>query len=120
MKTRLALFVFILLITLDAEAVTGFLVGERTQGLSRLCFYDVLGETYSISVSAASLCPLNYNFAISPPNPNINTPPAGGKTGFLNGERTQGLSKICFYDVLGETYTINVSAASVCPVTYKF
>jgi hypothetical protein len=61
MKTRFsigfALFLFALshfAITPKAEATTGFLVGERIQGLSKLCFYNVLGETYSISVSAAS------------------------------------------------------------------
>ncbi len=107
-------------ITPNAEATTGFFVSERTQGLSKLCFYNVLDEIYTISVSAASLCPLSYDFTTSPPNPTVNTPPSGGKTGFLRGERTQGLSKICFYDVLGETYTISVGAASLCPLTYRF
>jgi hypothetical protein len=102
------------------HSTTGFLVGERTQGMSKLCFYDVLGETYPITLSAISLCPLSYDFITSPPNPHANTPPAGGKAGFLKGERTQGLSKVCFYDVLGETYAISVSAVSLCPLSYRF
>ena len=104
----------------SAEARTGFLVSERTQGLSKLCIYDVLGEVYTINVSAASLCPLSYKFATPPRRPSMSTRPTGGRTGFLKGERTQGLSKICFYDVLGETYTINVSAASLCPLNHRF
>jgi hypothetical protein len=45
---------------------------------------------------------------------------SGGKTGFLKGEREQGFSKICFYDVLGETYALNVSSVSLCPLNHRF
>uniref|UniRef100_Q0I3S2 Uncharacterized protein n=1 Tax=Histophilus somni (strain 129Pt) TaxID=205914 RepID=Q0I3S2_HISS1 len=40
--------------------------------------------------------------------------------GFLTGEQTSGMNKICYYDVLGSTRAINVSSYAVCPVTYDF
>jgi len=41
-------------------------------------------------------------------------------TGFLKGERTSGMNKICIYDVLGSTYTLNVKSTDFCPLTYEF
>ena len=46
----------------DAGAVIGFLEGEREQGLSKICYYDVLGETYALTISSVSLCPINHQF----------------------------------------------------------
>jgi len=103
-----------------ASAATGFLKGEREQGLSKICFYDVLGETHTINVSSVSLCPLSQNFDVMPKAPAQREYGSGGKTGFLKGEREQGLSKICFYDVLGETYALNVSSVSLCPLNHRF
>lgn len=40
--------------------------------------------------------------------------------GFLKGERENGMNKICFYDVLGSTYTLNVKSYELCPLTYDF
>lgn len=40
--------------------------------------------------------------------------------GFLSGERVSGLNKICFYNVVGSTHSINVSSATVCPLTAEF
>lgn len=42
------------------------------------------------------------------------------KTGFFTGEQISGMNKICFYDVLGSTMTINISTTNICPVTYQF
>jgi len=41
-------------------------------------------------------------------------------TGFLSGEQESGFNKICMYDVLGETYTLNVSSVALCPLSHKF
>ncbi|MGB2742704.1 MAG: hypothetical protein WBC60_19340 [Cognaticolwellia sp.] len=41
-------------------------------------------------------------------------------TGFLTGERDSGMNKICYYDVLGDTYTLNISSVELCPLTYEF
>src|ERR1700693_5307660 len=90
----------------EAKAVTGFLKGEVNEGLSKICFYNVLGDTQTINLSSTTLCPLSYDFEQIP---HVQPPPSdSGKTGFLQGEKQQGFSKICFYDVLGETYTINI------------
>ncbi len=103
-----------------ANAATGFLKGERDEGLSKICFYDVLGETHTLNVSSVSLCPLSYNFDITPDVPAQRQYESGGKTGFLSGEREQGLSKICYYDVLGETYALTISSVMLCPLTHRF
>jgi hypothetical protein len=41
---------------------TGFLVGEREESMSRVCFYDVLGTMRSIRVPIASICPVSREF----------------------------------------------------------
>jgi hypothetical protein len=40
--------------------------------------------------------------------------------GFLKSERKSGMNKICYYDVLGDTYTLNIKAIELCPLTYDF
>ena len=108
----------ILGIVADASAVTGFLKSESVQGLSKVCFYDVLGETHTLNVPSTGVCPANYQFEAIPRAPA--KPPADGKTGFIKREQEQGLTKICFYDVIGETHMITISAVSQCPITYTF
>ena len=41
-------------------------------------------------------------------------------TGFLSGEQISGTNKICYYDVMGSTHSINVSVTTICPLTYDF
>jgi hypothetical protein len=45
-----------------AFATTGFLTGERVSGMNKICYYDVLGDTYTLNVKSYELCPLTYNF----------------------------------------------------------
>tara|TARA_Y100000590_G_C15163911_1_gene804679 strand:+ start:197 stop:466 length:270 start_codon:yes stop_codon:yes gene_type:complete len=40
-----------------------------------------------------------------------------GTVGFKTGERISGFNKICFYNKLGSTYTINIPSTSLCPLT---
>lgn len=103
-----------------AQAAVGFLQGERTEGMSKICFYDVLGETHTLNLSAVSLCPLSQNFDIMPEVPAERGYGSGGSTGYLQGERDQGLSKICYYDVLGETHALTISAVKLCPISHAF
>ena len=44
------------------------------------------------------------------------------KTGFLKSDRTviSGLNKVCYYDVVGSIYTLNIKASGICPITYNF
>ena len=37
--------------------------------------------------------------------------------GFKTGETISGFNKICFYNKLGSTYTINIPSTSLCPLT---
>ena len=55
---------FILLVGLFSElaATTGFLIGEKVSGLNRICYYDVLGSTYTLNVPAYEICPVTYDF----------------------------------------------------------
>lgn len=41
-------------------------------------------------------------------------------TGFFKGERRDGMSKVCYYDVLGQTYMLNMAVTDTCPLTYNF
>lgn len=40
--------------------------------------------------------------------------------GFLKGEQLSGMNKICYYDVLGSTFTLNIKSYELCPLTYEF
>lgn len=46
----------------SANATIGFLTGERTSGLNKICFYNVLGSTYTLNIKSIELCPLSYDF----------------------------------------------------------
>jgi hypothetical protein len=41
-------------------------------------------------------------------------------TGHLSGEQVSGTNKICYYNVMGSTHSINVSTVTLCPLTYEF
>jgi len=45
---------------------------------------------------------------------------AHATTGFLSGEQSSGMNKICYYDVLGSTHTLNVASYELCPITAEF
>lgn len=39
-------------------AVTCFSKGEQAAGMNKICYYDCLGSTAAITISAVALCPL--------------------------------------------------------------
>jgi len=41
---------------------TGFLTREQTSGLNKICYYNVLGSTKTLTVSSVSLCPKSYEY----------------------------------------------------------
>ena len=53
---------------------------------------------------------------VSPVTPN-NAP---FQMGFYKGESTQGLSRICYYNVLGDTRAITISSSGTCAPTFRF
>lgn len=103
-----------------AHAGTAFYSGEEQGILSKVCYYNYLGSTYTLNTSAVALCPLQIRVPDVPPIstiPPIESPGLG--TAFLSGERTTGMTKVCFYDYLGDTYTKTVSAVSLCPLSVR-
>jgi hypothetical protein len=56
-----AIFVLVSL-SIMANAATGFLKGDRVSGMNKICYYDVLGSTYTLNIGMVELCPLSYDF----------------------------------------------------------
>jgi hypothetical protein len=48
-----------LLISSVTYAGTAFYTGERTTGMTKQCYYDYLGNQYTITLDSYKLCPLN-------------------------------------------------------------
>ena len=44
--------------SLNAYAGDAFYTGESTSGMYKTCYYNYLGSSVAISISATSLCPL--------------------------------------------------------------
>jgi len=40
------------------SAVTCFKSGEQTSGMNKICYYNCMGSTAAITISAVKLCPL--------------------------------------------------------------
>jgi hypothetical protein len=107
--------------SLAAQTVTAFKTGEVTTGLTKQCFYNAAGSSYSQTVRAVDLCPLNIQVRLS--NPSGAAPqtvaPSLGLVGFKTGEVTTGLTKQCFYNAAGSTYTLTVRAIDLCPLNVR-
>lgn len=107
-----------------AQSTTGFKTGEQTTGMTKQCFYNVLGSVHTMTVASYELCPVTVQVASPvtrkvsiPSNPSAYPQPAA--TGFKKGEQTTGMTKQCFYDVLGSAYTKTVANYEICPVTVQ-
>ena len=50
--------VALLMLAAPAYAATAFLVGEQITGMTKQCFYDFAGSTYTRTVPSYALCPL--------------------------------------------------------------
>ena len=60
-----------------------------------------------------------YGNAYTQPSSSYNsTPNAMTQKGFLSGERTSGWNKVCYYDTIYGTKTLNISHMSLCPLQY--
>ena len=62
MKKIVILLGIFMTLTLSLNATTGFLVSEKMSGMNKICFYNVLGSTYTLNVKSYELCPLTYEF----------------------------------------------------------
>jgi hypothetical protein len=52
----------VILLSTALYATLGFLKGEKVSGMNKMCFYDVLGSTYTLNVKSYELCPLSHEF----------------------------------------------------------
>lgn len=109
---------------LVAQGTTAFSTGEQTTGMTKQCFYDALGSTYTKTIKSVELCPLTIkvdNRSAPPPAPSAPTTPTPSMiTAMLQGEKTTGMTKQCFYDHVGSEYTKTISSVALCPLTAQF
>jgi len=96
-----------------AQTTTAFQTGERIRGQVKDCFYEALGQEYSLSVGAYELCPLTARVRLS------YQVPAPAATAFKTGERRRGSVKDCYYRALGHDYVSTISAFELCPLSVE-
>lgn len=117
-KSIIVWFLFIL--AAHSHADTGFLKGEQVSGLNKICIYSGARGDFTITQSAASVCRPSADDGRGTINSIGNNGGGLGSSstqatiGFLSGEQTSGLNKICIYDSARGRFTITQSAASVC------
>lgn len=116
------LFIAAAIFAAPSIAGTGFLKGEQTSGLNKICYYEGASGAFSKTVGAANLCPQtaddgrgSSSRSSGIDNGSNRNQTSTGSTGFLSGERTSGLNKTCFYDGPRGTFTKTVGAANICP-----
>ena len=112
-----------------AQTVTAFKTGEQVTGMTKQCFYDALGNAYTLTLRSIDLCPLSTQ--VRPPTSqpsarsgSVRAPDAPQispvtVTAFKTGERTTGMTKQCFYDALGSTYAKTIGSVDLCPLTVQ-
>ena len=80
------------------------------EGFQRNCQYSN-GKVYA--VNSTKMCPLSIQEEGYLPQ-NSKT------TGFKAGEYSDGLTKVCVYNVLGNQRAIRLNNTELCPLTYDF
>lgn len=96
--------------------------GEQTSGFNKICYYDCLGSTQTVTQSATSLCRLSISAPMPGgyrPPPPPQAPRAGQTMCFGRGEQMSGMNKICYYDCLGSARAVTQSSVSLCPLTIQ-
>lgn len=61
-KVITGLFLVGLISSSVAMATMGTLTGERRDGMVKHCFYNVLGKTYTLTISVTDTCQLTHDF----------------------------------------------------------
>ena len=91
----------------------GILTGEQVSGQNKICYYDVQGSGYTVTIKAYQVCPPT----IQTSNPDFSIPgiPDQNKLqAWKISEEIRGHNKICYYQD-GLTRVIN--AYSLCPIS---
>jgi hypothetical protein len=113
MKALLLVAVGWWLFAVPAQAMTYFLTNDLgISGFQHVCEYSD-GKTYS--VNSTQLCPMSVSVD------GIDSPAGSpGMTGFKSGEYRDGMTKVCVYNVMGNTRSLRVGGVELCPLTYDF
>ena len=82
-----------------------------------LIFTTAILGLVSFGASASTI----YSGDYSKPNPNVwsNGIIEAAVTCFKTGEQTSGMNKICYYDCVGSSKAITISATSLCPLSIR-
>lgn len=60
-SSKIILIAMLMLVATTASAGTAFFSYETTSGMSKICYYNYMGSTVAITISATSLCPLTIS-----------------------------------------------------------
>ena len=55
------LILILMLVSAPCMAVMAFKSGEAVTGMTKQCFYNYLGSTYTITIKSYELCPITIN-----------------------------------------------------------
>ena len=107
----------------SAFSATGFLKGERTSGLNKICYYNGPSGDFSKTVSSYNVCPTTADDGKKSSSSSYGTSQIKTQTnkvtGFLSGETVSGLNKTCYYNSPRGTFTKTVGAYNVCKQSAK-
>ena len=108
-----------LLVMASAAQSGGALVGQRLEGLRRICGYEDLARgrrapPLQIAIGMAEPCPFYYPGTPRPAPPQIPSMAA------LEGESRAGGQTVCHYRYLGARYNRPVRPGQSCPLTPHF
>jgi hypothetical protein len=109
----------ILAVLMAAAQSGGALVGERVDGMRRVCAYEDqtrgrLAPPLQVRVGLGEPCPFRY------PRPRRPRPPEIPSLATLEGQSYEGGRTICRYTYLGIHYSRTIAASQTCPYTPNF
>ena len=113
MFNRSALALIIMLFCSHALSATGFLKGDSTSGMNKICYYNGPSGDFTKTISSVSICPQSAS------DGKMSAPTSSNVTGFLSRESTSGINKTCYYNSPRGTFTKTVNSASLCPQSAK-
>ncbi len=111
-KAWTAAVAFLALTAAESALAWSGLQGQSVNGFSRYCTYADGGV---LTVGATELCPTtNQGVPGYGASPNISVENRNGGFGALTGQKTNGLSRYCFYS---DKAVVTVGITDLCPVT---
>ena len=123
---KLILVILSMMLSNGVIAGTGFLKGEETSGLNKICYYKGASGKFAKTIKSYQGCPTmaddgkNKFNTYGSTNSKSNSYSSTFKTkvfGTLSGERVSGLNKICYYNSAQGTFSKTISSYQVCPAS---